>query len=73
MKEDNYSNQCEKKSNLVIFQPRFVVDLPWDLGKWSWRVVDGLNIVPFFGYSTKRNYGRNKTHYMETQSFVSRL
>lgn len=63
----------EKKSDLVIFQHGFVANLPWDPGKWSLTVVDGLGIAPFFGYSTKKNYIRNKTHYKETQSFVSRL
>jgi len=43
-----------------------MVDLPWDPNEWSWRAVDGLDIAPLFGYSTKRSYKRNKTHYMET-------
>ncbi len=43
----------------------FILDLwwtfPWDPSEQSWKVVDGLGIVPFFGYSTKINYRRNKT------------
>jgi len=62
-----------KKIGPSNFHLGFVVDLPWDPSKQSWKVVDGLGIVPFFGYSTKINYRRNKIHYKEILSFVSRL
>jgi len=50
-----------------------VVDLPWDPSEQSWKAGDILGIVPFFGYSTKINYRRDKTRYKEILSFVSRL
>jgi hypothetical protein len=61
---------AKKRSNLVIFQLGFVANLPWDPNEWTWKMVDGLSIAPFFIYSAKRHYKGNKTHYREAQSFV---
>jgi hypothetical protein len=30
------------------------MDLPWDLGEWSWNVINGLEKPSFFGYFVKR-------------------
>jgi hypothetical protein len=39
---------------MAIFQLGFMANLPWDPSEWSLKLVDGLNITPFFGYSIKK-------------------
>jgi hypothetical protein len=45
-----------KALELVLFQSRFIVGLPWDPSEWIWKAGQGLKELTIFGYLAKIGY-----------------